>query len=806
MGLIQGYTRWLHTQWPAGHVEKLPICREDGSTNVPGLYIVGDLTGIPLLKFAVDKGARAVQTIVGDPAFARRDKIKHHNGNRVLDLVIVGAGVSGMAAALEARKHKLDFEILEASEPFSTVVNFPKGKPIYTYPQDMVPTGQLRFSERSKVKEGLVEELRAQTLQAGITPRIARVDRVVRHGRLLQVVVPQGEGLLAHRVIVGIGRSGNFHKLGVPGEDLDKVYNRLHDPKDFTGQNVLVVGGGDSALETAIATAQCGANVVVSYRKAQFSRPKPQNVDKLNALRADPMADVQVEEPSSERVTTAVGGFTAGARRPGSIRLMMSSRVKEIRPQHAVITNEKGLDETLSNDAVFVMIGRQPPLDFFRRCGVRIHGQWRPATWVGLLLFMAFCVFLYHWKADLGLPIQAWFKQRLWFPFNLTAPSDPASFLGTIRLSMLSPSFYYSLAYCAAVGGFGIARIRRRRTPYVTTQTLTLMAIQLVPLFLLPYVLLPWAGHNGWFDSGVGKALADALFPLTPWGAHGREYWRSVGFILAWPLMVWNVFTSQPLWAWLVIGVFQTFVLIPLMIYFWGKGAYCGWVCSCGALAETMGDAHRHKMPHGPIWNRLNMLGQVFLLLASVLLIARVVAWFAPQGSAWGRAAEAVFMVGLYGKDTGGQTLPFPWNYLSYTWFVDLLWAGILGLGLYFWFSGRVWCRFACPLAALMHIYARFSRFRILADKKKCISCNVCTSVCHQGIDVMNFANKGLPMADPQCVRCSACVQSCPTGVLTFGQIDRASGKTLRTDRLAALPVAMTELSVKGQRLGGGKR
>ena len=69
-----------------------------------------------------------------------------------------------------------------------------------------------------------------------------------------------------------------------------------------------------------------------------------------------------------------------------------------------------------------------------------------------------------------------------------------------------------------------------------------------------------------------------------------------------------------------------------------------------------------------------------------------------------------------------------------------------------------------------MHIYARFSPYRIFADKKKCISCNVCTSVCHQGIDVMNFANKGLPMQDPQCVRCSACVQMCPTGVLSFGR------------------------------------
>jgi len=122
---------------------------------------------------------------------------------------------------------------------------------------------------------------------------------------------------------------------------------------------------------------------------------------------------------------------------------------------------------------------------------------------------------------------------------------------------------------------------------------------------------------------------------------------------------------------------------------------------------------------------------------------------------------------------------------------VDLLLAGILGYGLYFWLSGRVWCRFACPLAALMHIYSRFSRFRILADKKKCISCNVCTSVCHQGIDIMSFANKGLPMQDPECVRCSACVQSCPTGTLSFGRVGKDG--TPIFDRVMASPVQITE-------------
>jgi thioredoxin reductase/ferredoxin len=799
-----GYMRWLHTQWPAGRVEKWPLVREDGSTNVPSLYIVGDLTGIPLLKFSADTGARAVQNILLDPTFKKRDRETNLAGKKALDLVVIGSGVSGMAAALEARNHNLNFEVLEASEPFSTVVNFPKRKPIYTYPTDMKPAGQLRFSEKANIKEGLVEELYAQTIKLGIQPRIARAERVVRRAGLLEVVVPGGENLVAHRVVVGIGRSGNFRKLGVPGEHLDKVYNRLHDPRDYANANVLVVGGGDSALETAIATAQCGAKVIVSYRKPEFSRPKPENIEKIQALQADPMADVQVEEPTSERVTTASGGFMKHSRKPGSIKLMLSSKVKQVTPDQVVITNAKGIDETSPNDVVFSMIGREAPLDFFRRSGVHIRGEWRWPTYVSFVLVLLACAFIYHWKkTGIGgfehipvlrdvVGIGETFAKNKWFPFNIPdtwaslggAFARPSHLLGTLKASIGEPGFYYSLAYCACVTLFGFKRIKRRKTPYVKAQTLTLMAIQIVPLFLLPYLLLPWAGNNGWFDSGVLGSIADHLFPRANYG-HGREYWRSFGLILAWPLFFWNVFTEQPMWAWLIISFIQTFILIPAIIYRWGKGAYCGWICSCGALAETLGDTQRHKMPHGPAWNRVNMVGQVFLAAAFALLVTRSLAWVWP-GSVFDR-----FFHGLF------KELPI----FNYVWFVDLLWAGIIGVGFYWHFSGRVWCRFACPLAALMHLYARFSRFRILADKKKCISCNVCTSVCHQGIDIMNFANKGLPMADPECVRCSACVQSCPTGVLTFGQIDLATGRVLKTDRTAASPVQMAEILVKGRKI-----
>ncbi|HEY3175101.1 MAG TPA: NAD(P)-binding domain-containing protein [Candidatus Polarisedimenticolia bacterium] len=767
LALVRTYARWLHTRWPAGTVERLPYLREDGSTNVPGVLVVGDLTGIPLLKFSSDTGARAVRRIVSEPAFQNRRR-GSAAGRPPLDLVIIGAGVSGMAAALQALKANLTFEVIEATEPFSTIVNFPRGKPIYTYPTGMTPAGELQFSAKSAVKEGLVVELRETTLARGLRPRIGRAEMVRRRGGLLETHLAGGETLVSHRVIVAIGRSGNFRRLGVAGEDLDKVYNRLHDPKDYADRDVLVVGGGDSALETALAIAECGGRVTLSYRKSGLSRPKPDNLERIRLHQAEP---------------ASAGGSRDESRRGGSLRVALGSQVKAILPSEVVLAHAGGREERLPNDAVFTMIGREAPLDFFRRSGIRIAGELRAPAFLAMGCFLLFCAWLYNWKS--GGWMSDYFAQRGWFPFNLpslladaggwiaTEAADPATLVGTVSISAAGPSFWYTLAYSLVVVVFGLRRIRKRRTPYVTAQTLTLMTVQVVPLFLLPEVILPLMGRHGLLPAG----LADALFPAVSYG-HGREYWRAYGLILAWPLNVYNIFTHEPLWWWIGIGFVQTCVLIPLGIYFYGKGVYCGWICSCGALAETLGDEHRHKMPHGPSWSRLNMIGQGILAVAIGLLGVRIAGWALPEGNAADRIFDPVLKT-------------------HYKWFVDVFLAGVVGYGLYFWYSGRIWCRFACPLAALMHVYARFSRFRILSDKKKCISCNVCTTVCHQGIDVMNFANKGLPMADPECVRCSACVQSCPTGTLTFGQVDPSTLLVIRRDRLAASPVLMAEGAAK---------
>jgi thioredoxin reductase/ferredoxin len=767
--LLKDYTYWLHGQWPDGQPDTLPVLNVDGSTSVPGTYVVGDLTGVPLLKFSADTGARAIQQIVQDPLFVKRKRQLDR-----YDLVIIGGGVSGYAAAIEAKHQGLNFIVLEATQAFSTIANFPKEKPIFTYPSEMQPQGALTFEGDVSVKETLLADLLATAKAAEIEITIANATQVKRDRNGLNVYLEDGNVLAAHRVIIAIGRSGKFRQLGIEGEE--KALNRLHDPKAYTDKNVLVVGGGDSAIESALAVSQAGGHVTLSYRKGAFSRAKQENIQRLEQ-----------------------------AEKQGKLTVVMDSQVKKITDDSVELYTPDRPTIALANDAVLSMVGREAPLDFFRRSGMALSGESTAKGWLFFSAFMLFAIALYDWK-NFGFMNAIWSLTT--FPDQMptalsginawwqTQVEDRTTLIGTLAVSMKSRSFYYTLLYTACIGIFGWQRIQRRKTPYVTVQTSCLFLIQLIPLFLLPEIFLPWLGYLGAFDGGIGKSIADSLFPSyisaqelanhqwPQWG-HPRAFWHAYGFILAWPLNVYNVFTPTPIVGWLVISGLQTFVLIPLLIYKFGKGSYCGWICSCGALAETMGDQQRHKMPHGPFWNKLNMVGQVLLAVALVFLVIRITGWI--WTDSW---MNQSFDLILKGDNSDYQLV----NPLSWKWTVDVLIGGILGVGLYFKFSGRTWCRFACPLAALMNIYTRFSKFRIFSDKNKCISCNVCTTVCHQGIDVMSFANKGQPMEDPQCVRCSACVSSCPTGTLTFGEIDKQRGQPLRTDKLAASRVQMAEV------------
>lgn len=737
---------WLHLGFPAGRVEPGAAVSDGGHVGVRGVRVAGDVGPLPLLKFAADTGAQAMQSLLADELAspAPPDKLD------ALDVVIIGAGPAGIAAALEAKAAGRRFTVLDARGALSTIRDFPAQKPIYTYPAEMTPAGALHIE--GDTREALLAALEKQRVSAAIEVTIARATRLApgAGGVAVHVQNPDGTArvIKARAAIVAIGRAGDARRLGVPGDtgptdQHERVAHRLLDPATHADDAVVVVGGGDSAVEAAVALHAAGARTTLVYRGAELSRPKPENRAALERARAAGLV----------------------------LRMRTDVTAVDDRGVHVQTRDAAGGPDVLPADRVFALLGRAPPLEFLRQSGLPVRGDrgWR--FWTSLVAILAIAVAVYHGKTDSAVfPLYAWLKKANTFPFSLAPAKDAVGLGAILARSAASPGFWYSAAYSLLVFGFGLRRIARRRTPYITRQTWLLTAIQVGPLFLLPYVLLPWLGSLGVFDTGSLGAIADALFPRTEWDLHGREYWRSLGFILAWPLFFWNVFTDQPMWAWLAISGVQTFVVIPLLVRRYGKGAYCGFICSCGALAETLGDAHRHKMPKGRAAQWLNLAGVVFLVAALALLALRVYSWAVP--SSW---AQGAYMAALHGKTVRWAALPWPLPALSYVWIVDLFFAGIVGVGLYFHFSGRTWCRFFCPLASLMNMYTRaFSRFRIFADKKRCISCNQCTTVCHQGIDVMHFAARGAPMNDPQCVRCSACVQTCPTGTLRFGRLDAA--------------------------------
>ena len=235
-GIMKRYTHWLHGQWPAGLVEKFPEVNEDGTTTVSGIRITGDLTGIPLLKFAVDSGAKAVQDILNEPDFRQKRGV----AKDILDLAIVGAGVSGVSAAMEAKKADLNFQVFEAKRPFSTVIDFPKGKPIHTYPSDMTPAGD--FVVSADVKEDLLDEMEQQRQKAGIDVLPERVDHLERKSEFIVVHHGDQQGQTkALRALIAIGKSGNYRKMNSPGEGLNKV------------QIDLIAGDKETALGDAYA-------------------------------------------------------------------------------------------------------------------------------------------------------------------------------------------------------------------------------------------------------------------------------------------------------------------------------------------------------------------------------------------------------------------------------------------------------------------------------------------------------------------------------------------------------------------------
>jgi thioredoxin reductase/ferredoxin len=306
-------------------------------TNVPGVFVAGELGGMGLIRNAVEQGRQAVAEIA-----ARRPK----GGDR-LDLVIVGAGPAGFTASLAAMEQKLRFATVEQESLGGCVFQYPRGKVVMTQPATLPLVGRMKLSLTSK--EQLLEFWRDVEKRTGVEIRYReRVEAVLPDGPGFVVRTTKGE-LRTHSLLLAVGRRGTPRKLGVPGEDLSKVVYRLIEPEQYAGQRVLVVGGGDSALEAAASLAEADASVALSYRGEAFGRAKLRN---------------------RERV--------ADAQRAGRLEVLLGSQVRRIDASHVFI--EQGARKlALDNDAVIVNAGGVLPTEFLKSIGIEVETKWGTA-------------------------------------------------------------------------------------------------------------------------------------------------------------------------------------------------------------------------------------------------------------------------------------------------------------------------------------------------------------------------------------------------------------------------------------------
>ena len=317
----------------------IPILSPVNETTVQGIFIAGELGGLSLIRNAISQGQMVVEEIA--------KRVGKSGASDLYDVLIVGAGPAGISAALTAIQHKLNYLVLDEREVGGTILQYPRRKLVMTQPVEIPLYGWLKQDEYSK--EVLVDTWRDITerfhLQVHAGERVESVWKVNTHFDIRTSV----GAYTARHVVLAMGRRGTPRKMDVPGEDQPKVMYSLIDAQSYTHQHMLVVGGGDSAVEAAVGLArQAGNTVTISYRKSSFFRVKKKNEDAITRLLA-------------ERKLTA----------------LFDSQVVEVRPKSVVFQTKDGLLE-IPNDYVIVQIGGTPPHEMLKQMGILFGGEMQP--------------------------------------------------------------------------------------------------------------------------------------------------------------------------------------------------------------------------------------------------------------------------------------------------------------------------------------------------------------------------------------------------------------------------------------------
>lgn len=317
----------------------LPHVNEHFETNISGIFVAGELGGMGLIKNAVEQGRQVVDNIV---------KMSKKSHDADYDIIIVGAGPAGIAASLAAKKHNLKFLILEQDTLGGTVFSFPRSKIVMTSTMELPLFGKIKLLETSKSE--LLDLWKRVLSESGISVKEnTKVEAVLPVNGHFKIETNKGENFTSKNVLLAIGRRGSPRKLNVRGENLEKVAYRLLEPELISGKNILVVGGGDSAVESALQLAGQN-NVTLSYRNDVFQRIKPKNSEKINNAITKSLVDVR-----------------------------FNTNVEEIGKDEVTIVNKDGEKLQITNDLVYIFAGGELPTQFLEKAGIKISKKFGEA-------------------------------------------------------------------------------------------------------------------------------------------------------------------------------------------------------------------------------------------------------------------------------------------------------------------------------------------------------------------------------------------------------------------------------------------
>ena len=446
-------------------------------SSVPGIFLAGSVIGSPLIKTSAADAVKAIEIIKNYLNSLNKSSLPEY------DLIICGGGVAGISAAIKAEELNLHYLVLEKDKICQTIHSFPEGKTIYANPQNNdieIPYKIIDCSKKSFLNE-INSILKSKHINFSEREEVVNIEKIDDN---FQITTKNNKSYHTKSVLLALGQRGNPRKLNIKGENSEHVFHELFAPGHYKDKNIVIIGGGNSAVEAAIALYEHGAHVTLSYRKDSFYRPSATNRKQINQL-----------------INT------------NKIKVFFNSKPTQINSESIELDQDK-TNIKVSTENVFILTGTEPPNKLLSKFGVKFENKWNLTRFLNLcIVFMAVWIFYAFFKWDQGNTI-------IEFPFNMIG--NKSSYIPVIYTGIIKGAIYSLVVLI-----FAIIAIRRWVTnpnnpKYQLWKYISLIISQTIFLFVLPeFIITKLDPSNGW---------------------------RFYGFMLPFPLVYSSFFNSTMFW------------------------------------------------------------------------------------------------------------------------------------------------------------------------------------------------------------------------------------------------------------------